>query len=138
MKQLKINIPEGYKIDNFNTETGEISFKPQLTITQEELFSQIFDGCVVRFGKKRYPDSIFYFDKNEANFLAMWNKNQRIFFVNSNKVWNKFENKFSLDYDSTQDLLYRLVKSHFIGIEISNVIPAVTLQTIFEEHFNSN
>jgi hypothetical protein len=113
MNTLKVNIPEGYEIHNFNTETSEVTFKPvKQQITPEELFLQFFDGCVVRFDTEKYPDSIFYFDKS-GNFLMEYNSKYNEFWVRYLTVWKVFETQFSLNFTSTKDLLNRLVREHF-------------------------
>jgi hypothetical protein len=113
MKQLKINIPEGYEIDTFNTETGEVTFRPvEPQITPNELFLQLFDGCIVRFDRKNYPDYIFYFDK-DGNYLAEYNSESNKFWVNYTKVWEVFQTEFSLNHNSTKDLLTKQVEDHF-------------------------
>lgn len=110
MKQIKINIPDGYEIHNFNTETEEVTFKP--ISTPEELFLQFFDGLTVPFDREKYPNYIFYFDKN--NYCAAeYDSKTNEFWVNYDKVWKVFETTFSLNYTSTRELLNRLVEEHF-------------------------
>jgi hypothetical protein len=110
---LKINIPEGFEIDKFDIQTGEVTFKPvQPQIAPEKLFLQFFDGCVVRFDRENYSDHIFYFDK-DGNYLAEFRSKSNAFYINYSKVWEVFETKYSLNYSSTKELMNRLVEEHF-------------------------
>lgn len=113
MKQLKINIPDGYQIDTFNTETGEVAFKPtQPEITAENLFLQIFDGCTVRFDRETYTDSVFYFDKGE-NFLARYDSQTNTFWVSYPRVWQVFQAQFSLTPNLLREVLSQIVEQYF-------------------------
>jgi hypothetical protein len=132
MKQLKINIPEGYEIDTFNVETRELTLKPQ--ITPEELFLQFFDGCTVRFDRENYPDYIFYFDKDE-NYLADYFVKSNRFYINYHKVWEVFETEFSLNSSSTKSLLNRLVEEHFKLKDVTTTVFSIAGGTEVEEHF---
>jgi hypothetical protein len=137
MKQLKINIPEGYEIHNFNTETGEVTFK-QIEVKQspEKLFLQFFDGCTVRFDRENYPDYIFYFDKDE-NYLADYFVKSNRFYINYHKVWEVFETEFSLNFSSTKSLLNRLVEEHFKLKDVTTELLSTSIITRVEEHFKT-
>lgn len=135
MKQLKINIPDGYQIDTFNTETGEVAFKPtQPEITAENLFLQIFDGCTVRFDMEKYPNSIFYFDK-DGNFLAEYDSQTNFFWVSYPKVWQVFEAQFSLNYDLLREVLSQQIEQHFKLTQVTAKSSLFRLYNLVEQHF---
>jgi hypothetical protein len=132
---LKILIPDGFEIDTYDGDTGEVTFKPiQPQITPEELFLQFFDGCVIRFDRKEYPYSIFYFDK-DGNFLADFYPNDNTFWVNYYKVWELFQTTFSLNYDSTKVLLNKLVEECFKQKGFTTRPVNETFISLVEEHF---
>jgi hypothetical protein len=113
MNTLKINIPEGFEIEKFDVQTGEVTFRPiNPQITPEKLFLQFFDGCVARFDREKYPNSIFYFDK-DGNFLAEYSEKNNTSYLNYHKVWKVFETEYSLNYSSAKELMDRLVEEHF-------------------------
>jgi hypothetical protein len=134
-KTLKINIPEGFEIHNFNTETGEVTFRPvKPQITPEELFLQFFDGCTTRFDRKEYPYSIFYFDK-DGNYLAEFRSKSNTFYINYSKVWSIFEAEYSLNYSSTRELMNRLVEEHFKLKDVTTFNFHGVVLIRVEEHF---
>lgn len=135
MKQLKINIPNGYEIDTFNVETGEVTFKPtKPEITPENLFLQIFDGCVVRLDMEKYPNSIFYFDK-DGNFLAEYDSHTNTFWVSYPKVWQVFQAQFSPNYNLLRELLSQQVEQHFKLKQGTANIRTSLSPTWIEQHF---
>lgn len=135
MKQLKINIPDGYQIDTFNTETGEVTFKPtKPEITPENLFLQIFDGCTVRFDTEKYPNSIFYFDK-DGNFLAEYDSKTNFFWLSYHKVWKVFQAQFSLNYNLLKELLSQQVEQHFKLKQVTAQVEQMCDDIWVEQHF---
>jgi hypothetical protein len=175
MNVLKINIPEGFEIEKFDAQTGEVTLKPikqiitpeelfftvrfeceidkfdtktgevtlktvQPQVTPEELFLQFFDGCVVRFDRKKYPNSIFYFDK-DGKYLAEFNLKYNNFWSSYDRIWSVFETEFSLNFEvedehiKLKNLLSKLAEDYFKLIDVTAVPTSQWGSTNAETHF---
>ena len=91
-KQINIDLNKNKEIEDF--------FKPFLT-----------DLMIVK--KQKYPKSVFYKKDGEIIFeLYQYpeNKEIRFFYVDHDKIWKVFHDKFGLNYDDTQSFIKTVVE----------------------------
>ena len=72
MKELKINIPQGYEIDKENSTFECIKFKPKGIKTIEDLYKSVktFDGYSVFSGRVEFGNNHIYSNVNKSVFLT--------------------------------------------------------------------
>lgn len=72
MKELKINIPQGYEIDKENSTFECIKFKPKGIKTIEDLYESVktFDGYWVSGGEVKCGFNHIYSNVNKSVFLT--------------------------------------------------------------------
>ena len=112
---MKATLENGITIELTQEQLASIEaqMKPKKTKERrfQELLSQIdIHQPKVDFGK--YPNTIFWFDKNGEYFCDYNLKNDNFFFSHSN-VWKVFESEFSLNYQEIRMFLNGQVEEHF-------------------------
>ena len=72
MKELKIEIPQGYEIDKENSTFECIKFKPKGIKTIEDLYKSVktFDGYSVFSGRVEFGNNHIYSNVNKSVFLT--------------------------------------------------------------------
>jgi hypothetical protein len=68
-------------------------------------------GDLERYGKKKYPDYIFFMKDGEVVFD--YNEVNGIVFISYDKIWSFLENFFGLEYKEIQDLTKEWVEEHY-------------------------
>ena len=115
MKQIKINIPEGFEIEKFDTQTGEVTFKPTIKNIIDKI-QTLEDVFRLNNTTKEEFDSKYEGIEDEVKYVALeylivkaYNQGWSPNWSDSNEpkyyLWWNFSNNFTLDccncYDSS-------------------------------------
>ena len=127
-KEIKINVPDGFEIDEINSTFELIKFKPVVNeINKSEAMSdflfQMFNNTVAKItGEKQ----ITYYD-NEHWLFQQDYKNDRLW-VRYLLIWRVLEKKYGLNYIQIRD---------FIGVWVETNLGWKGLIVIESGHVNS-
>ena len=106
MKNLQINIPTGYEIDEKLSTFTNIVFKPiVLKITPEQRMLEIWKSCnIVKYSKDNYRT---YFKDTEPMFQQDW-KNKKLYYRYS-LVYKIFEKEFQMSEKDIDNLVITIL-----------------------------
>ena len=107
MKQIKINIPEGFEIDKFDTQTGEVTFKPTIKNIIDEI-QTLEDVFRLNNTTKEEFDKKYYGIEDEVKYVALeylivkaynqgWSPNWSDSSECKWQFWWDFSNNFTLN-----------------------------------------
>jgi hypothetical protein len=79
---------------------------------KEEVFAELVKDLVRKKGPEEYPNSIFWFDK-DGRWIFEYDKKDKYFWCQYNRVWLIFENNFSMEFKEIQAFIKDQVNEHF-------------------------
>lgn len=105
---------------------------------KEKLFLQLahLDNLDIKFDFIEYKYELFYIYKD--NCLFYQEKKSKCFYINFDKIWEVFENKFSLNYKKIQKIMNGMVKKHFKLKGYKSFIESFPTCSMIEKHFRNN
>lgn len=80
---------------------------------KEKLFLELahLDELDIKFDFIRYPIEIFYYYENHCLFNKI--KTQNKFYINHNKIWIIFKNRYNLKYIDIKNFMKIMLDKHF-------------------------
>jgi len=79
---------------------------------KKRFFLKLIDGYIVKTDKEKYPNSIFYFNK-EDKFLMQYDIKTECFWLDYTRIWSVFKLKFDLNYQQFNEILIPILEEHF-------------------------
>lgn len=101
--------------------------------TKEQRFWGLINGLSVKVDFEKYPDSIFFFNKEEC--WIDYDIKRATLWIRYDKIWSVFEREYQMVFDSIQTFIKHLVEEHF---ELKGVTPGrfrYPVRRLVEEHF---
>jgi len=91
----------------------------------EREFMDIFNKLVIKYDKKQYPDSIFFFN-DDICYMELYTKTNDLY-CHYKHIWSVFEREYSMEYDDIQAIIKSQVEQHFKMKPITPKIDCVSL-----------
>lgn len=106
MKNLKINIPEGYEIDEKASTFTNIVFKPIVkTISAEERMTEIWRSCnIVKYSEDNCRT---YFRDENPMFQSDWNNNK--LYYNYTLIYQVFKEEYNMSIEQINSLILSIL-----------------------------
>ena len=125
MKKIEISVPDGHKEVVTKTENGyTIEFvKVDKEKKMKEFIAPFLTNLTI-FHKKSYPYSVFYKQNSDVLFELFQYEENRLFYVDDDKMWSVISKRFGLTYDET----YSFIKSEVENtLKLGPITPAPLL-----------
>ena len=111
MKKIEIEIPDGHKEAIKQTENGVVIEWIKVDKEQEMRdFLKPFLTNLLLVKDERYPGSVFYKQNGEVIFELQKTDRDTCFWVDYQKIWSVFENRFGLNFTETQSFIKTVVE----------------------------
>ena len=108
-----------------------------LTYPIKDLFHTLTKDLVIKIDEKEYPNSIFFFNKDNE-IIFEYDKNNGYFWCNYKKYWTIFYEKFNYNYNQVKYLTKDMVENHFKINEITPMSIRILNYLQVENHFKIN
>ena len=87
-------------------------------ITKEARFFDLCQGLILKIDKKKYPNSIFFFNSKDEFFFEYDSKSKYLWCSHS-RIWSVFDSEYGLNYQQIQAFIKGAVEEHFKCKEIT-------------------
>ena len=113
-KLIEIELPECFEETMVKTENGYlIEVKPVKENKEKEMkdfLLSFINGSTIYLDLEEFPNRVFYKDKNDDKIIFEYDNKNGWFWLDYDKIWLVFENKYKLNYAEIQIFIKKVVE----------------------------